>query len=100
MSHVSTASIEHVGMSVSLRAPRVAIVVPTTENWHFIAATAIHRATSIWGGAGFILVPHDKGRVDDRMLQIAVAYDPDHVVSIGGCGRQWGSERLTARYGV
>lgn len=82
MSHVSTASIEHVAMSVSLRAPRVAIVVPTTENWHFIAATAIHRATQIWGGAGFILVPHERGVVNDLMLRTAVAYDPDHVVTI------------------
>lgn len=74
--------IEHMALSLSLRAPRVAIVVPTTDNWHFVASTAIHRATRVWGGAGFILIPHNKGKVDDIMARIAAAYDPDHVVSI------------------
>ena len=74
--------LEHAVFSVRLRAPRAAIVLPATANWQFIAATAIYRASQIWGGAGFILVPHSQGMVDAAMLRVVASYDPDHVVAI------------------
>jgi hypothetical protein len=73
--------LEHLAVSIRLRAPRVAIVVPSRRPWQYFAGVALHRATTIWGGAGFILVPHQEGVVDPIMLRIASAYDPDHVVS-------------------
>lgn len=104
---VASKEFEHLAVSVSLRAPRVAIVVPVTQNWHFIAATAIHRATRIWGGAGFIMIPHERGIIEDLFIRMAVNYDPDHVVTIhdvplvelekaGACEWEFSGERPSA----
>ncbi|WP_406021849.1 hypothetical protein OH802_21400 [Nocardioides sp. NBC_00850] len=65
----------------SLRAPRVAIVFPAdTEDWHFFAKSALWRANQLWGGAGFVLVPHHAGLVKVAVLRAVTAYDPDYVV--------------------
>ena len=65
----------------SLRAPRVAIVFPAdTPHWDFFARKALWRANQLWGGAGFVLVPHNAGDVSDNVLRGVAAYDPDYVV--------------------
>ena len=48
--------------------------------WHYWARLAIYAASQVWGGAGFILIPHRDGEVAPCLLQAAAAYDPDHVV--------------------
>ncbi|TDO34732.1 hypothetical protein EV643_12692 [Kribbella sp. VKM Ac-2527] len=65
-----------------LRAPRVAIVFPAdTQHWIFFAQAALWEANQIWGGAGFVLVPHQDGKVSVNLLQAVAAYDPDYVVA-------------------
>jgi len=65
----------------SLRAPRVAIVFPAdTPHWDFFARKALWRANRLWGGAGFVLVPHHGGEVSDTVLRAVASYDPDYVV--------------------
>lgn len=39
-----------------------------------------HRANRLWGGAGFVLVPHHAGVVSDTVLRAVASYDPDYVV--------------------
>lgn len=77
----------------SLRAPRVAIVfLADTDDWHFFAKSALWRANQLWGGAGFVLVPHRGGLVNVTVLRAVTAYDPDYVV---GHNVSW-SELLAA----
>ncbi|WP_157571501.1 hypothetical protein [Nocardioides alkalitolerans] len=65
----------------SLRAPRVAIVFPaSTPHWDYFARRALWQANQLWGGAGFVLVPHLDGVVSDHVLRAVAAYDPDYVV--------------------
>lgn len=65
---------------MTLRPARVAVVFDGGELWHYWARLAIYAASQVWGGAGFILVPHRGGDVEPCLLQAAAAYDPDHVV--------------------
>jgi hypothetical protein len=65
---------------MTLRPARVAVVFDGGELWHYWACLAIYAASQVWGGAGFILIPHRDGEVESCLLQAAAAYDPDHVV--------------------
>jgi hypothetical protein len=70
----------HVSAAVRLRPARVALLVPKLDRWGFVTGLAIAEASKYWGGAHFILVPHDQGNVADAHLRVVAAYDPDHVV--------------------
>jgi hypothetical protein len=66
---------------LGLRPSRVAIVFPAdTPYWMFFARAALWEANQIWGGAGFVLVPHHGGDVSGTLLRAVAAYDPDYVV--------------------
>jgi hypothetical protein len=65
---------------MTLRPARVAVVFDGGELWHYWARLAIYAASQVWGGAGFILIPHRGGEVESCLLQAAAVYDPDHVV--------------------
>lgn len=68
-------------ISMALRAPRVVIVFDGDGDWHTWASMALHAAGRIWGGAGFVLIPHHEGAVKPAMLDLAAGYDPDYVVA-------------------
>ena len=70
----------YVDARMTLRPARVAVVFDGGDDWHYWARLAICAASQVWGGAGFILIPHRDGEVVPPMLQAASAYDPDHVV--------------------
>jgi hypothetical protein len=65
-----------------MRPPRVAVVFDGGANWHYWARVALHACTKVWGGRGFILVPHRQGMVNPQMLHAVRAYDPDYVVRL------------------
>jgi hypothetical protein len=65
-----------------LRAPRAAIVFPADEGWHDWARLALYTASQLWGGKGFVLIPHTGRDVDPIVLSAVVAYDPDYVVQL------------------
>jgi hypothetical protein len=71
---------DYVDARMTLRPARVAVVFDGGELWHYWARLAIYAASQVWGGAGFILVPHRDGEVAPVLLQAVAAYDPDHVV--------------------
>lgn len=68
---------------VSMRAPRVAIVIPGGEHWDYWVRLALYASSRCWGGQGFVVVPHDDGSVDPALLQAIRIYDPDYVVRLG-----------------
>jgi hypothetical protein len=70
----------YANVRIGLRAPRVAVVFDGGDQWSYWARLALHAATQTWGGAGFILIPHIDGDVEDCLLTLTEAYDPDHVV--------------------
>lgn len=63
-----------------MRPARVAVLFDGGDDWQYWARLAIYAASRVWGGAGFILIPHRDGEVASSLLQAASAYDPDHVV--------------------
>jgi hypothetical protein len=76
----AAAQTDYADARMTLRPARVAVVFDGGEGWHYWARLAIYAASQVWGGAGFILIPHRDGRVAPSLLQAASAYDPDHVM--------------------
>src|SRR6476469_511563 len=75
--------LEYADVSPSYRAPRAALLVRGEDNWIYWARLAIYAGCGIWGGHGFVLVPHKgDGVVDPAILRAIRAYDPDYVVSL------------------
>ncbi|MET8779040.1 hypothetical protein ABZV58_28895 [Nocardia sp. NPDC004654] len=64
-----------------LRCARVVIVFDGGENWSYWARRALYLASRTWGGAGFVLVPHQDGKVAPALLRACRTYDPDYVVT-------------------
>jgi hypothetical protein len=73
-------SVSHVIASMGLRAPRVALVVPGWDDWKLMVRGGIHAVTTMWGGAGFIVVPVPEGDVHSAMIAAVRAYDPDSIL--------------------
>jgi hypothetical protein len=71
---------DYVDARMTVRPARVAVVFDGGDDWQYWARLAIYAASQVWGGAGFILIPHRDGQVTPSLLQAASAYDPDHVV--------------------
>ena len=70
----------YANVRVGLRAPRVAVIADGGERWPWWFRLTLNDVSGIWGGAGFVLVPHVRGEVDSSVLAAVVAYDPDYVV--------------------
>lgn len=70
------------------RPPRVAVVVPGGDHWDYWVRLAMFDASTRWGGAGYVLVPHLDGAVNGHLLEVLVTYDPDFVVELQPTLRQ------------
>lgn len=77
---MDTDRLGYVSYRLAPRAPRVAVVVSGDMNWRFWFRLALYGASRTWGGAGFVLVPHDNGTVHPTLLQGISTYDPDYVM--------------------
>lgn len=70
------------GLLASLRAPRLAIVIPC-DDWVFFARRAIEFLSQTWGGAGGVVIPmSDSGEVDVALYRLLRRYDPDYIASL------------------
>lgn len=78
----------NVSVRITLRAPRVAVVVEGDEFWKFSCARAIRLAAEVWGGAGFVVLPSRAGELAPTLLRAAIEYDPDYVVYMARTLRQ------------
>jgi hypothetical protein len=65
---------------IGLRAPRVAVRVQSGTHWQSGFGLAIWLASGLWGGHGFIYMPHDEGGLHPALARILAAYDPDYLV--------------------
>lgn len=65
---------------LQLRGPRVAVVFESGPHWQFWARHAMQQITTRWAGAGFVLAPHDHGKISRRIVDAIRVYDPDFVV--------------------
>src|ERR1700694_5137406 len=72
-------AISHVVAQMGLRASRVALRVPAFTDGHSMAHRGIHEVTSVWGGAGFVVVPVTSAEVHPAIVAALRAYDPDFV---------------------
>ncbi len=66
-----------------LRAPCVALLVPGDGEWHSMARKGIHAITTMWGGAGWLVVPVASADVHPALLAALREYDPDQVAIPG-----------------
>jgi hypothetical protein len=67
-------------LRAALRPPRAAVVFPGGDHWLSNAALALYSCRQIWGGSGFLLIPHHDGKVSRSLRRLARAYDPDYVL--------------------
>ncbi|MGY3520227.1 hypothetical protein ACVMYR_28370 [Micromonospora sp. PTRAS2] len=51
-------------------------------DWHYWVRVALRACSRVWGGRGFILIPHQDGQVGPEMLRAVRTYDPDYVVTL------------------
>ena len=65
---------------MGLRAPRVVLLVPGWDDWHLMARNGIHAMTTMWGGAGWLVVPVVSADVHPALLAALREYDPDSVL--------------------
>jgi hypothetical protein len=68
---------------IGLRAPRVAVRVEVSAHWQSLLALALSAASNIWGGYGFIYIPHRAGKIHPALARALRAYDPDYLVNLG-----------------
>ncbi len=50
-------------------------------DWLSQAALALYECGRVWGGSGFLLIPHHNGAVHPALVRMAAAYDPDYVLT-------------------
>ena len=74
-----TSSVAQVTAHMGLRAPRAVLVVPGWDDWRSMAREGIHETTTVWGGAGFVVVPVASADVHPAVVAALRAYDPDCV---------------------
>lgn len=65
---------------IGLRAPRVAVRFDVTDKWQSKFGLAMSMGSGLWGGYGFIYVPHGAGKIHPALARILAAYDPDYLV--------------------
>lgn len=82
-------SLDCATLQMVMRPPRVAIIFNGEGNWRYWARLALYASTRLWGGRGFVLVPHKAGEVSPEMLHAVRAYDPDYVVSLEATVGVW-----------
>jgi hypothetical protein len=69
-------------LRAALRPPRAVVVFDGGDHWLSNAALAMYSCGRIWGGSGFLLIPHHDGKVSRSLRRLARAYDPDYVVTL------------------
>jgi hypothetical protein len=73
---------DSVPVQVALRPPRAVILFDGDDHWHYWVRMALHCATQVWGGQGFVVIPHHNGEVRPELLAMIRVYDPDYVVAL------------------
>lgn len=69
-------------LRAALRPPRAVVVIDGGDNWLSNAALGMYSCGRIWGGSGFLLIPHHDGEISRSIRRLARAYDPDYVVTL------------------
>jgi hypothetical protein len=69
-------------LRAALRPPRAIVIIDGGDNWLGNAALGMYSCGRIWGGSGFILIPHHDGKISRSLRRLARAYDPDYVVTL------------------
>jgi hypothetical protein len=72
----------------TLRPPQAVVVFDGGDRWLSNAALAVYTCGRIWGGSGFLLIPHHNGQVSRSLRRLVRAYDPDCVVTLPMTVRQ------------
>jgi hypothetical protein len=67
-------------INATVRTPRCAILInEDSAHWKTAASGVIARASEVWGGRYFLLIPTDGTRIKDKFWELLEAYSPDHI---------------------
>lgn len=72
------------GLVVSLRVPRVAVLIPT-RGWELHARRGLEFFTRTWGGESGVLIPTSGGSsaIHPAVRRLLHRYDPDYITTLG-----------------
>ncbi|GAA4846283.1 hypothetical protein [Kitasatospora terrestris] len=67
-------------ITATVRPPRCAIFInKNTQYWTAAAQGAISKASEVWGGRYFIIIPTDGEAISEKYWEILEAYSPDYL---------------------
>jgi hypothetical protein len=70
----------HKNINAAVRTPRCAILInENSAYWRTAASGVIMRASEVWGGRYFLLIPTNGIRIKDKFWELLEAYSPDHI---------------------
>lgn len=68
---------QHRGVTSSARPLRMAVIVPSNDDWISASSRMMENFSRIWGGCGNILIPWTKDGITEPFWRILEFYDPD-----------------------
>ena len=67
----------HRGVTSSARPLRMAVIVPSNDDWISASSRMMENFSRVWGGRGNILVPWAQDGITEPFWRILACYDPD-----------------------
>ena len=71
----------HRGVTSSARPLRMAVIVPSNDDWISASSRMMENFSRVWGGCGNILIPWTKDGITEPFWRILECYDPD-IISV------------------
>ncbi|MGW7127326.1 hypothetical protein ACWGIA_03085 [Streptomyces bobili] len=72
--------ITYQNITATVRSPRCAIFINgKSQHWKVAADGAIAKASEVWGGRHFLIIPTDGVSITDKFWEILEVYSPDHL---------------------
>ncbi|MFI0926139.1 hypothetical protein ACH4TP_19695 [Streptomyces sp. NPDC021012] len=67
-------------ITATVRPPRCAVFINgTSGHWKFAVDGAIAKASEVWGGRYFLIIPTDGATIAEKFWELLEAYSPDHL---------------------
>lgn len=77
-----TQQVDYKNIRATVRTPRCAILINENSTyWKAAASGAIARASEVWGGRYFLIIPTDGTRIKDKLWEALEAHSPDYLAT-------------------
>ncbi|WP_157978808.1 hypothetical protein [Nocardia aurea] len=69
-------------VTATVRPPRCAVLInKTSEHWMAAVHGTIRRASEMWGGKYFVIIPTDGDSIEEKFWELLEGYSPDFIVT-------------------